>query len=380
VNSTTGHVNYLMPDRQGTADVSLDASSSTVTFRNYTPFGDVRGAAPSTWVGQRGYLGVGTNDATTGLTNIGAREYDPSIGRFISSDPLFEAGDAAQMGGYAYAGNDPVSRVDPSGLMALDDDGNSAPAHAPSTTTVGYSRVYVPGEGDPVAEGWEGYAKALQTMNNFYEKNWFSRLNGNVVLARVSVPTSSGPVSRVVAFLSSKVGKREGPLIEGLESDGVTIYQTDIGEGNGHSEVAASLWKKDTATQEADLGGRSNGADDYYSTNTTCGPACAKDGSEFMDDPQRPITVGTRGYVRGQAITDNGLEAMKASGAEGSTSLEVLVSHLKKAGLMPSAEDAAPEADAAEGGPGESAPPEGAGGMLPPVRGPLDGHEEMGAS
>lgn len=116
LDSTTGHVTYQMPDRQGTADVSLDSTTGVSTFRNYTPYGDVRGAAPTSWPGQKGYLGVGTSDSATGLTNIGAREYDPTTGRFISVDPEFESGSAAQMGGYAYSGNDPISSSDPTGL------------------------------------------------------------------------------------------------------------------------------------------------------------------------------------------------------------------------------------------------------------------------
>ncbi|WP_240361051.1 RHS repeat-associated core domain-containing protein [Streptomyces clavuligerus] len=33
----------------------------------------------------------GTDDTkSTGLTHLGAREYDPSIGRFISADPLLQ--------------------------------------------------------------------------------------------------------------------------------------------------------------------------------------------------------------------------------------------------------------------------------------------------
>jgi hypothetical protein len=43
-----------------------------------------------------------------------ARYYDPTIGRFISEDPIgFGGGDVNLM---AYTGNNPITRVDPSGL------------------------------------------------------------------------------------------------------------------------------------------------------------------------------------------------------------------------------------------------------------------------
>jgi len=55
---------------------------------------------------------------------IGARAYDAAAGRFVSRDPVFEAGDPDQMGGYTYAGNNPVAKSDPSGLrVESNDDG-----------------------------------------------------------------------------------------------------------------------------------------------------------------------------------------------------------------------------------------------------------------
>ena len=49
-----------------------------------------------------------------------ARYYNPTIGRFISNDPIeFLAGD---FNFYRYVGNDPVNFVDPSGLYASDSD------------------------------------------------------------------------------------------------------------------------------------------------------------------------------------------------------------------------------------------------------------------
>jgi len=43
-----------------------------------------------------------------------ARYYDPEIGRFVSEDPLgFEAG----INFYAYVGNNPINRNDPSGKL-----------------------------------------------------------------------------------------------------------------------------------------------------------------------------------------------------------------------------------------------------------------------
>ncbi|SDO89877.1 intein C-terminal splicing region/RHS repeat-associated core domain-containing protein [Actinacidiphila guanduensis] len=118
--SSSGDVQYLIPDRQGTDTLAIDYQTLAATRRSYLPFGGER-TAPSVWPGgDDGYVG-GTPDAATGLENLGAREYDPSSGRFLSVDPVFEADDPTQMGGYDYAGNDPVTGSDPTGTMLYDD-------------------------------------------------------------------------------------------------------------------------------------------------------------------------------------------------------------------------------------------------------------------
>ena len=51
-----------------------------------------------------------------GLYYMRARYYDPSVGRFISEDPIGFAGGDVNF--YAYVSNDPVNKVDPLGLQA----------------------------------------------------------------------------------------------------------------------------------------------------------------------------------------------------------------------------------------------------------------------
>ncbi|MEE1742965.1 RHS repeat-associated core domain-containing protein, partial [Streptomyces sp. JV184] len=76
-------------------------------------FGQLR-TPQSTAFGTRGFVG-GTNDPT-GLTHLGAREYDPTLGRFLSTDPVIDVNDPAQMNAYSYAHNNPLTKSDPDGL------------------------------------------------------------------------------------------------------------------------------------------------------------------------------------------------------------------------------------------------------------------------
>ncbi|NLE61943.1 MAG: RHS repeat-associated core domain-containing protein, partial [Planctomycetes bacterium] len=111
---TTRGVSFFTSDQQGTAQVQVDATSMAVTRRRLTPFGQERGTAAQGWVGERGFVN-GTSDDSTGLIHLGAREYDPLIGRFISVDPLFDTEDPLSWNGYAYADSNPVTFNDADG-------------------------------------------------------------------------------------------------------------------------------------------------------------------------------------------------------------------------------------------------------------------------
>jgi RHS repeat-associated protein len=135
--SSAGTVTYLMPDRQGTSQVAVDAATGTVARREFLPFGEARGTAPSTWPGAKSYVG-GTTDTNTGLETIGAREYDSDTGRFLSRDPVLEADNEAEINGYSYAGNDPVTLSDPTGLWPVNPDIDDQFGHAKPGTGADY--------------------------------------------------------------------------------------------------------------------------------------------------------------------------------------------------------------------------------------------------
>lgn len=110
---------FVLNNDQGTGTVGLDYTGQAASYRLLNPYGGSRGATPSAWHDTKGLVG-GTQDSGTGLTNLGAREYDPTTGRFLSADPILEANDPNQIGGYSYAGDSPVTRSDPSGLRPDD--------------------------------------------------------------------------------------------------------------------------------------------------------------------------------------------------------------------------------------------------------------------
>ncbi|WP_017975302.1 RHS repeat-associated core domain-containing protein [Actinopolyspora halophila] len=85
------------------------------TRRRFLPFGASRGEQTE-FPGEKGFVG-GTIDASVGLTTLGARQYDPNTGRFISVDPVMDLTDPQQMHGYTYGNNNPATNADPSGKL-----------------------------------------------------------------------------------------------------------------------------------------------------------------------------------------------------------------------------------------------------------------------
>lgn len=105
---------FLAEDPHGTAGLALAAGTYAVTKRYTTPFGAPRGTDVVNWPDDKGFLGK-PSDATTGLTHIGAREYDPTTGLFLSVDPLLQTDIAQSLNGYTYGSNNPLTFTDPTG-------------------------------------------------------------------------------------------------------------------------------------------------------------------------------------------------------------------------------------------------------------------------
>ena len=98
---------------------------------SYQPFGEAArktGATPGTTNYENEQWNGGDLLAAFGVVNLGARVYDPVIGRFLSRDPILQAKNP-----YAFAGNDPVNSSDRSGM--LDNCGGSGGPFDPGPVT-----------------------------------------------------------------------------------------------------------------------------------------------------------------------------------------------------------------------------------------------------
>ncbi|WBQ07544.1 RHS repeat-associated core domain-containing protein [Kribbella sp. CA-293567] len=116
-------VEYLMADPQGTSTVAVDGSTTAISRRYMDPFGNSRGAPSPTWEPNSHGFVNGVDDPSTGLTHLGAREYDAKLGRFISVDPLVDIANPQTLNAYSYSIGNPATFSDPDGLIVKPEGG-----------------------------------------------------------------------------------------------------------------------------------------------------------------------------------------------------------------------------------------------------------------
>ncbi|MEV6809424.1 RHS repeat-associated core domain-containing protein [Streptomyces sp. NPDC051129] len=115
VRADDGSFSFTLADHHGTGLLAVAATDLALTQRRVLPFGETRGAAPASWPGTKGFVGGIDETKDTGLTHLGAREYDPQTGRFLSVDPIMDLADPQQINGYTYGNNNPLVYSDPDG-------------------------------------------------------------------------------------------------------------------------------------------------------------------------------------------------------------------------------------------------------------------------
>lgn len=112
VSERVGSAHYYYAfDGIGSVVALLDASGNAADTYSYDPYGNTRA---STGGVANPFQYTGGYHDPDGLYHYGARYYDTALGRFTQQDPT-----AQEANLYAYAMNDPINRVDPTGQFSF---------------------------------------------------------------------------------------------------------------------------------------------------------------------------------------------------------------------------------------------------------------------
>jgi len=128
---SSGGLHYVLSDLQGSTRAAMNnngSSSSVVARHDYLPFGEEIGGIGGRTTGQgytatdqnRWKYGMTERDATSGLDHTLWRKYESTSGRWTSPDPYsgsMSVANPQSFNRYSYTHNDPISFVDPTGLV-----------------------------------------------------------------------------------------------------------------------------------------------------------------------------------------------------------------------------------------------------------------------
>jgi RHS repeat-associated protein len=196
-------ISYVLTDHLGSVDVVTDQNGNIVVENgvqaafSFGAFGDRRN--PTTWMKPQSSSQVTADHQAdrygfthqemldnVNLIHMNGRVYDPSLGRFLSVDPVFEFPTNMQsLNPYSYVLNNPLSMTDPTGYSAT--DGSIC------TTGAGFSmgcsgqdlHSLQLGQFNSLVSKAEGAAflyggaKVGQALTNYLNNKYGNLLNGN---------------------------------------------------------------------------------------------------------------------------------------------------------------------------------------------------------
>lgn len=175
-------------DRQGVFVQDVD----------YTPYGEAKssGAQPGDHLYSTNQWNGGDALAALGLHHLGARLYDPALGRFLSRDPLLATRTATTSNPYSFANNDPVNLSDPTGLTT---EGEGDPRNGGQECVVCENGPANP-IGPKLRHVWHHIEDAASTVGGWIEDGWNAIFGGGDSAPPPIDPTQARTLMRTVVI------------------------------------------------------------------------------------------------------------------------------------------------------------------------------------
>ena len=232
VTLSDGKYHYYLKDHQGNNRVVINQSGTVEEANHYYPFGGVFASTGNT----QPYKYNGKEyDSKKGLNwyDYGARHYDAALGRFETVDPSAENYFKTSL--YAYCGNSPISRIDPTGADWYEDKQGNLRWQEGSEALKGYTNI---GSSASIALGNDNYL-------NFYQNGG---ILANQAVNAFDLIASSGKLQNQFLGKTSPLSEdSKSALFNSLNSRSIDAIARPIGEaafGFGAGEFGGMLLGK----------------------------------------------------------------------------------------------------------------------------------------
>ncbi|WP_228884928.1 RHS repeat domain-containing protein [Stenotrophomonas rhizophila] len=246
-------VRYVHTDALGSPVAESDEAGTIVARFAYEPYGGSIGQGLEDAPGYTGHV----SDASTGLTYMQQRYYDPDVAVFLSVDPVTATSDPIDMfNRYRYADGNPYRFIDPDGRQACGKDTTCQLAQGAAGTTVG-NVPQAPSDGARKVSSAPSSSNRWSDIKGRLGLNGDLTKNGNIfdvesLFHDVFYPAMNSPggpalkvaglgVMAVVIRSEAQVVFRTGHYASRLESVGLNVARTEAIIGREVARVRPNM-------------------------------------------------------------------------------------------------------------------------------------------
>jgi RHS repeat-associated protein len=291
-DSQTGHRHYYLSDHLGSASVITSDLGAIQEQSDYYPYG---GEIPITNGDPNTYKFTGKErDAESGLDNFGKRYDSSNLSRFMTPDTFYKdshVADPQSWNEYAYARNNPLRYVDPTGEDATVSSTceTSATMHTTCSGTISGSIAIYAQPGSGLTQ--EQLNQAAGTIQNTIQNAWSgSFTQGDVtynVNTQVSVSVASGESAAVKSGAQNVIGLSNGP------ADAAHNFNSEVFAKSPGTKLFGGpdrgIWNFNTLASDS-------GHEFAHLLGTFDKPGTVLSNTDILNDPNIPHTATSRDF------------------------------------------------------------------------------------
>ncbi len=292
---SSANVVYYMADHLGTSRLVTNASGSILDESDFYPFGGERVISSSS--GNTYKFTGKERDSESGLDNFGKRYDSSSMGRFMTPDAFYKdshVGDPQSWNEYAYARNNPLRYVDPTGQNATVSTSCSTDANNATTCNVNISAsiaIYA-AQGSNLTQ--DQLNQAAGTIQNTIQNAWSGSFSQDGVTYNVNTQVSVSVAGSQDAAMSSGaqnvIGLSNGPA-DAAHNINSEVLPKSLG--------AALFGGPDKGTWNFNTLGQDAGHEFTHLLGTFDKPGAVLSNTNILNDPSIPHTATSRDFSWG---------------------------------------------------------------------------------